>query len=335
MTKLPVGKIDMEILERLITDYTHRNGRVVVGSGIGEDAAVIDMGDRYLIAKTDPITHVADEIGHYVVNINANDIAAMGGVPRWFLATVLVPENSSGTDIERIFRQISKSCTSLGISYCGGHTEVTTGVNNPVVIGQMLGEVPKTDLKPTSGALVGDDLIMTKQAAIEATSIIAIENSEHLTTHFSKDFIARAKEYLHDPGISVLEDAATVSGYRDVHALHDPTEGGIATGIFELAHASGVGVEVHYESIPISEETLRLCDHYDIDPLGTFASGSLLIAAAPSITADIIRILNAKGIPATRIGKIKRKEEGMTLVVKTEVKPLPVYHQDELSKIFG
>jgi hydrogenase expression/formation protein HypE len=335
MKLLPVGKIDMDILERLISSYTQLNERVVVGSGIGEDAAAIDMGSSYLIAKTDPITHVSGEIGHYVVNINANDIAAMGGTPRWFLATILVPESSKEDDLEKIFAQISDSCKALGIAYCGGHTEVTTSVNNPVVIGQMLGEVGKADLKPTSGAREGDDLILTKRAAIEATSIIAIENAEELKKHFPEELIKRAQDYLHDPGISIVKDASLVSRNAGVHALHDPTEGGIATGIYEMARASNAGVDVHYDKIPISEETSALCAYYQVDPLGTFASGSLLIATHPAVTDNVIRQLTENGIPAACVGSIKPKSMGMNLIKDGEIIPLPVFHQDELSRIFG
>ncbi len=333
MKTLPVGKIDMHILEHLLSDYTRKNGRVVVGSGIGEDAAIIDMGSHYLIAKTDPITAVTGEIGHYVVNINANDIAAMGGVPRWFLATILVPKNSTPNDLEQIFAQISKSCDALGISYCGGHTEVTKSVANTVVIGQMLGEVAKSDLKPTCGAQPGDDLIMTKQAAIEATAIMAREHAEELKDVLPHEVLRRAQDYLHDPGISILAEARLVSGFPEVHALHDPTEGGIATGIFEMAHASKTGVEVYYDMIPISNETRRLCNHFHIDPLGTFASGSLLIAATPLITETVIETLREKGIPATRIGTMKSKDHGMTVIKGNDILPLPVYEQDELSKL--
>ncbi len=335
MKELPIGKIDMTLLNGLIHAYTAQNNRVVVGSGIGEDAAVIDMGSHYLIAKTDPITHAAGEIGHYAVNINANDIAAMGGIPLWFLATILLPPGSTAEDLERIFAQISKSCTALGIIYCGGHTEVTTSVTSPVVIGQMLGETAKSNLKPSSGARPGDDLIMTKSAAIEATSIIAIERAHVLKTFFSDETIETAREYLYTPGISVLKEARIVSQNPGVHALHDPTEGGISTGIFEMAQASGTGVEVFFEAIPISEVTGALCAFCDIDPLGAFASGSLLIAADPGTSDNIIDDLALEGIAAARIGLIHEKEKGMLLHRGGTTMKLAVFDQDELSRIFG
>lgn len=253
----------------------------------------------------------------------------------WFLATILMPAASSADELKCIFSQLSESCKELGISYCGGHTEVTHSVNNPVVIGHMLGEVGRDNLKPTSEARLGDDLIMTKSSAIEATAIIALEKEKELRGHLGNKLLARAKNYLYNPGISVVKEASVVSSIKEVHALHDPTEGGIVTGVFEMATASDLGVEVHYDKIPISEETLKLCESYHVDPLGTFASGSLLIAVSPSVSEDVISRLSAVGITAARIGVMMPREEGMRLIKNGEKLPLPVYHQDEISKIFG
>jgi hydrogenase maturation factor len=333
--KLPLGKIDSKILAKLLSQYTSAGKRVLVGAGIGEDAAIIDMGPVYLVAKTDPITHVTDEIGHYAVHVNANDIASMGGRPLWFLATILMPSRSNDRDIKKVFSQISKTCGELGIAYCGGHTEVTSSVNIPIVVGHMLGEVNKEHLKPTSGARKGDDLVMTKSAAIEATAIIALEKAEELETSFPKRFIRKAQKYLHEPGISVVKEASVLRGMPGVHAFHDPTEGGLATGIYEMATASGLGVEVYGERIPLTEETRLLCEFCRINPLGAFASGSLLISVKPATTEKVISKLLKANIPATRIGRMVAKNKGMKLMKASKKMNLPVFHQDELSKIFG
>jgi len=335
MSQLEIGKIHMDSLARLLAQYTNRSDRVLIGSGIGEDAAVITMPDRYLIAKTDPITGATGEIGYYAVNINANDIASMGGVPLWFLATILMPKGSTEDDLEQIFSQIADCCTALGIAYCGGHTEVTTAVASPVVVGQMLGEADRDNLKPTSAALAGDDLIITKSAAIEATSLIAREKEDELQERFPDELIERAREFLFDPGISVVRDASLLQGITEVHALHDPTEGGITTGIFEMAQASNLGVEVIHDAIPVREETRALCDFFHVNPLGTFASGSLLIAVSPTATDRVIATLSRGGIPAARIGVMRDPEKGRTIITGKGVAPLPVYHQDELSRILG
>jgi hydrogenase maturation factor len=333
---LPLGKIDPEILVQLIGKYTHRGGRVLVGAAMGEDAAIIDMGEAYLVAKTDPITHVTREIGFYAVHVNANDIGAMGGTPLWFLATLLMPFGSGSDDIERIFAQISETCRTLGVVYCGGHTEVTSSVSHPVVIGHMLGEVsPPHHLKPSAGAQQGDVLVMTKSAAIEATAIIATEKAEELSVALPRETVLKAQNYLHDPGISVVEEAGAASAFPEVHALHDPTEGGISTGIYEMASASRLGVVVRERDIAVTEETRQVCGHYHVNPLGTFASGSLIIAVSEEAADSLIQTLARQGIPARRIGVLLDEAEGMRLITGSGAVPLPVYHQDDLSKIFA
>jgi hydrogenase expression/formation protein HypE len=335
MTALAIGKIDPEILGKFLLRYTRKDERVIIGAGIGEDAAVIDMGHILLVAKTDPITHVTSEIGRYAVHINANDIAAMGGTPLWYLATILMPKGSKAEDVGLIFSQLSQTCEEIGVVYCGGHTEVTNSVNSPVVIGQMLGEVSRGNLKPSSAAKEGDDLIMTKTAALEATAIIALEKEEELMKHFPHELINRARRYLHEPGLSILKEARLLAGMAGIHAFHDPTEGGIATGVFEMAEASGLGAQVYDERIPITEETRALCVHFGINPLGAFASGSLLIAVSPRDSDRAIEVLASANLPATRIGKMVERREGVKLLKEGEVLPLPVFHQDELSKLFG
>ncbi len=335
MSLLPIGKVDPNFLEKLLSRHTHKSDRVVIGAGIGEDAAILDMGRAYLVAKTDPITHVTSDIGRYAVNINANDIAAMGGRPLWFLATVLMPEGSSPEELELIFSQLSETCNALEIAYCGGHTEITTSVRNPIVIGQMLGEVSPENLKPSSGGREGDDLLMTKCAAIEATAIMALERPEGLTEALGEELVRKAAAYLQAPGLSVIKEAAVAASFREVHALHDPTEGGISTGIFEIATASGLGAEVDFERIPMTDETRKLCAFFDIDPLGTFASGSLLIALAPCATTRLLARLEGEGIRAARIGSLVPKGRGMVLHREGKIQPLPIYHQDELSRVFG
>jgi hydrogenase expression/formation protein HypE len=335
MSPLPVGKLDPEILGELLSRHTRKDERVIIGASIGEDAAVIDMGPTLLVAKTDPITHVTSEIGRYAVHISANDIAAMGGKPRWYLATVLMPQGSEAEDIDLVLSQISQSCAEIGVVYCGGHTEVTTSVHNPVVIGQMLGEVTREHLKPSSGAREGDNLIMTKTAALEATAIIAREKEGELRNHFPEDMIKRARRYLREPGISVLKEGALMAARKSVHALHDPTEGGIATGVFEIAAASNLGAEVYYDRIPITEETRAHCAHYGINPLGAFASGSLLVAVSQADSQQTMDALMSAGIGAARIGRLVKKEQGLKLIKDGEIMPLPLFHQDELSRIFG
>jgi hydrogenase maturation factor len=333
---LPVGKLPVDILERLLKCYSSSRHGVVVGPSIGEDAAAIDRGDSYLLLKTDPITFVTEDIGTYTLFINANDIATMGGVPKWFLATILFPEKQTTEDlVELVFHQLSSACKQIDVSFCGGHTEITVGINRPIVIGMMIGEVEKNNLLKTKGARAGDDIILTKAIAIEGTSIIARERGDALTGVFGERFVNACRRCTEVPGISVLKDAQIAIAHGEIHSMHDPTEGGLATGLFEIATAADTGLIVEEECIPVFPECQTLCRHYGLDPLGLIASGSLLITINPRDTEKVLDGLNNNGIPAAKIGNIMPKEHGLKIRKLKEVVELPVFNRDEITKIFG
>jgi hydrogenase maturation factor len=308
---------------------------LIVGGSIGEDAAVIDMGDRYLVAKTDPITFATDEIGWYAVNVNANDVACTGATPRWFLATLLLPENkTTPVLVDSIFTQISSACQELGISLAGGHTEITYDLDRPLLVGQMLGEVSPHKMVTTSGAQIGDDLILTKGIAVEATAIIATEMHQQLLNHFDSNNLKYYANFLHNPGISVVKEAAVAVAAGGVHAMHDPTEGGLATGLFELAEAAKVGLEIIEDQLPYFPETITLCQHFGLDPLGVIASGALLIAADPPFTSKIVDHLTQAGIEASVIGRVRPQEKGCLLIGQAGPRPLPTFARDEITRLF-
>ncbi len=302
--------------------------------GIGKDAAVISFPDRYLVAKTDPITFATDQIGWYAVHVNANDIAAMGGKPLWFLATLLLPEGKTGfSEVEAIFVQIAEACQELGIVLCGGHTEITHGFERPVVVGQMLGEAEKEKLILPERSLPGDDIILTKGIAIEGTALIAREK-ESLLEPMGEDFVKKCRSFLREPGISVVRDAQIANQAAIIHALHDPTEGGLATGLHEMAVAARLGMMVEMEKISVLPETAMVSRELGLDPLGLIASGALLIAAPERETPKILTALQAAGIPASVIGKFQERDRGVKLMRRGQVEDLPIFGRDEVTRLF-
>src|SRR5512136_500269 len=266
-TRFPLGKLPADVLARLLQAIAPADPRVIQGPGIGLDAAVIDMGDRLLVAKTDPITFAADSIGWYAVQVNANDIATTGAAPRWFMATLLLPGSQADEAMaERIFDQIHSACAVIGASVVGGHTEITYRLDRPIVVGAMLGEVTRDQLVTPSGARPGDAILLTKGIAVEGTAIIAREKAHELALDAA--FLERCRSFLTEPGISVVRDAAVAASAGRVHAMHDPTEGGLATGLHELAQASGVGLAIDEDRLPFLPETVSLCRHFGLEPLG-------------------------------------------------------------------
>ncbi len=329
------GKLPHEFLDRMLKSYTGSDARVILGSQLGEDAAVIDMGQSCLLAKTDPITFVSEYIGYYAVHVNANDICCMGGDPRWFLATVLLPEKNTTPDlVESIFKQIQETCRKERIVFCGGHTEITLGLDRPIIIGQMLGEVTRDQLILKRHAKVGDRIILARPGPIEATAIIAREKASELSALYSADLVRRCQNLLFKPGLSVRPLCRLALAAGEIHAFHDPTEGGLYTGLHELATAAQLGVEVHESAIPLLPEGKFLCDHFELNPYGCIASGSLLIVTPPESAANILANMEKHNIVAADIGYMTETDKGKILVTPMGTTPLPIFEQDEIVKIF-
>jgi len=332
---MKTGKLPHKLLAEMLSKV-NLDERVLIGPGIGIDAAVIDYGDRLLVTKTDPITFATDLIGWYAVNVNANDIAVMGAEPKWFMATILLPQGTEEESVRGLFDQITSACEELGISLVGGHTEITYDLSRPVIVGCMLGETDRAYLVTASGARVGDDILVTKGIAVEGTSILAREAGDRLRKMgFTDEFLERAAKYLFDPGISVIPDARIATANAHIHAMHDPTEGGIATGLMEIAEASGLGLEVRLEAIPVLAETQSLCSELKLDPLGLIASGCLVLTCDSADTPRLLEAFGQEGLRASLIGKMMPKEHGLEMLTPKGLVDLPSFPRDEIARYFS
>ncbi|MFQ5881318.1 MAG: AIR synthase family protein [Candidatus Methylomirabilales bacterium] len=334
-SRLPAGKLPKDLLVSLLDRYAKPTAGVVLGARVGEDAAVLEIGGRYLVVSTDPITFATREIGYYAVTVNANDVVTRGATPHWFLMSLLLPEGGRDAEVEALFQQVDSACRRLEVGLIGGHTEVTPGLDRPLLIGTMIGEVAKDRLVVTSGAEVGDDLILTKGIAVEGTAILARDREGCLRRQgYPQEFIQRAQGHLYDPGISVVEEALVAVRTVRVSAMHDPTEGGLSTGLYELSEAAEVGLEVEQAKIPILPETRRLCEEFHLDPLGLIASGALLITCRPDDTGALLMAIREAGVAVQHIGRVVPQERGVVLSSPEGERPFPVFQRDEIVKIF-
>jgi hydrogenase maturation factor len=331
---LPAGKLPQDFLEEMIGRFVRKDKRVLVSAGIGRDAAVIDFGEKLLVAKTDPITFVADDAGWYVLQINANDIACMGGEPRWFLATLLFPQGSTPTElVEKTFSQIGAACKKLGVTLCGGHTEITMGLNRPLITGTMLGEATREKIMQPEKIQTGDVVAMSKGLAIEATSIIAREKQTIIEQEFGKTIARRCLKYVQTPGLSVLDEARLAREIDGMHALHDPTEGGLNAALHELAKAAGVGFEIDLEMIPLPTEAKLLCDYFSLDILGIISSGALLACGTEEACQEFVTGCHRQKIAAGIVGRVVPSGQGLYYREGRKRIPIPRPQRDEIIKI--
>jgi hydrogenase expression/formation protein HypE len=333
MDRLPIGKLPPELLNRLLQRHAPSDPRVLLGPGIGLDCAVLDFGDILLVAKSDPITFTEEEIGWYAVHVNANDVVTTGASPRWFLATLLLPEKRTDSFMTTdIFDQIGDACESIGAQLIGGHTEITTGLDRPIVVGTMLGEVAKDRLITPRGARPGDLILLTKGVPIEATSILAREFTDRLQK-LPAELLSSARDFLHHPGISVTPEALAASGTGTVTAMHDPTEGGLASGLWELAEAAQVKLVVDKESVFVPPESSMICETLGVDPLEAIASGALLLTIKPEGLEQVCAAVEAHDVKISIIGQVT---EGHNVAMRSEgaERPLRWPPHDALARLF-
>jgi len=297
------GKIPPEILQSIVFSKLGRTDTdVILGPALGEDATVIKIGNQVVVAATDPITGSVEDIGWLAVHVNANDIATFGVSPRWFLASIMLPPGCTPDQLGKIMNQIDKAAKELDIAVTGGHSEITESVSKPIVVGFMMGIAPIDKYVTSSGAKPDDAIIVTKTVGIEGTSILATEGDSYLSREISKDIIEQGKQLRNS--ISVVKDGVTAFRTGFIHAMHDPTEGGLANGVHEICDASGVGCELENDLIPLHDATVQICEYLQINPLELISSGCMLISCESRHASQVIDELKGVGIESMNIGKI-------------------------------
>jgi len=310
------GKVPVEVLEKIVfRNLGVKRNDVILGPAVGVDVGIVKAGKTTLAVSTDPITGAEEWIGWLAVNVSANDVATCGARPSWFVSCMLLPEGSKEDLIKKICNQIDRAARQLDMAVVAGHCEITPGINHPIVVGCSMGVAEGGKYVASSGAKPGNKLILTKGTGMEGTAILASDRRSELLKAFDEAFLNKAEKFFEK--ISVVKDALTAFKTGGVTAMHDPTEGGVAGGIHELADAANVGFQVYEEKILISEETGKICEFFEIDPLQLISSGSLLIAAEKEKSEQIVSSLLQNGIYASIIGEITKPERGRKMVTRS------------------
>ena len=331
---LPIGKLPLPLLRQALGRVPRRDPAVLVGAEPGEDAAVIDVGGpELLVAAADPITFAAADIGTYLMAVNGNDLAVTGAEPRWLLATVLAPAGTTAAQIQALLDDVTAACAAANVALVGGHTEITDSVTSPIIAGTLLGTVARGALVRTSGARPGDALLLAGAIAVEATAILAGDHADALwSAGVSEQDIQAGAARLQSPGISVRPAAAALQAAAEVHAMHDPTEGGLAAALHELAEAAGVGLAVDRDAVPVLPECRRICQALGLNPYALLASGALLASLPAAQAQAAMAALARAGIPAAVIGEVTPAPEGRRWTVGDNTSWIPVVERDELAR---
>ena len=329
--RFKVGKVPPSTLLRAVYPYLGRKSRsLLIGPGIGRDAAAIRYVKKVLVFSTDPITGTATHIGRHSVHINANDIATAGARPVWYLCTILLPPDADEISLRQIMADVDDAAKSLGITVVGGHTEVTPGLTRPIIAGFMVGETTRQRLLSSEGGREGDKVLLTKTAGLEGTAILVSDYGNELKDLEPKT-LDRARKFSEQ--ISVVKEALTAARIRGVHAMHDPTEGGVLNGLWELAEASNLGIEVDADNIPVAPETGRVCRVLGLDPLRLMSSGSLLVAVDHAKAETVGRALERVPVRVSEVGRLTSTSNGRYVARGPRRLKLEAVPTDELYKL--
>lgn len=326
---MKVGKLNSQLLERIVfNNIKLRREEVMVRPSVGEDCAVVDFGEYALVMSTDPITGAASQVGRLAVHINCNDIASNGIEPLGLMLTILAPKGTREIEIDEIMKQAGTEASKLNVEIIGGHTEITEAVNKIVISATAIGRQLKSKVIKSSGASIGDKIIMTKTAGLEGTGIIAHDLEDKLNSTFSREIIENAKKMVED--ISVVKEGI-IGGNIGATSMHDITEGGILGAMWEVCQASKVGCNIYKEKISIARETIEICEFLNIDPLRLISSGSMLITINPQKEEMLIKELIKNGVEGSVIGEVTKK--GRFLIDNSKKIEIKEPESDELYKV--
>ncbi len=319
----PAGKLPEHVLKSYVLKYIgHRRKDVVVWPEFGEDAGAVKTSHDIYILSTDPITGSKNFVGWLAVNASANDVAVSGGRPQWFSSTILMPRDSSLTDLSRIVRQIHTACRRLKVAVVTGHSETTDSVTAPVVVGHMIGKLVAKKPITSSGAKPGDLIAMVKSAGLEGAAILA-SDFEDILKQRGVDAATIAKTRGFIKRTSVVKESLAFAA-AGVSAMHDPTEGGLLGGLYELAKAASTGFEVYRSKVFVDPAVATICRALGIDPLRLISSGTLLVTT-PRLDKRLIKKTGSRVI-----GRIVPRKRGMRIFSDGEEERITGPVQDEL-----
>lgn len=332
MKKLKIGKLDSDILEKLVLDRIEfKRPEVRIGAGVGEDCAVIDFGNYDCVVSTDPITASVRDIGRLSIHISCNDIASDGIQPIGITLAVMLPEGSTQEDLTMIMDQAAQAAQAAQVQIVGGHTEVTPAVKQPVIVSTAFGRALPGQSANAGDMRENDLILLTKNAGLEGTGIIASDCEDELKNVLSPHEIDRAKKMLED--VSVVKEGI-IAGKIGTSGMHDVTEGGVYGAVWEMCKLASMGAEIHRGRIFIDPVTEKIADHFEIDPMRLISSGCMLIIAGRKQADSIISKCKEEAIRVSVIGEVRAKENGVKVLSETgELSEIAPPEADELYKV--
>lgn len=294
------GKISENVLKRSVLKKikTHRD-EVVSGAGIGKDCAILALSEGEEIAlSVTPVTAPVTELSGYAIPMALNNVAAAGAEPVGVMLSILLPEETEEAELQQLMEQAEEVCRACHVEIAGGHTEVTAAVDKPIVTVTGIGKKEAARAGYPQGIKANQDIVVSKWIGLEGTARLAKEHKEELCARYPVRMIEEAAAY--DKYLSIIPEAATAMK-SGVCGMHDVSRGGIFGALWEMASGAGVGLEIDLKKLPMKQETVEICEFFELNPYELLSGGCLIM-----VTEDgngLVTALAREEIPAVIVGK--------------------------------
>lgn len=295
------GKISENVLKRSVLKKikTHRN-EVVSGAGIGKDCAILAFSEGEQIAlSVTPVTAPVTELSGYAIPMALNNVAAAGAEPIGVMLSILLPEETEEPELQQLMEQAEEVCRACHVEIAGGHTEVTAAVDKPIITVTGVGKKETARAGYPQGIKANQDIVVSKWIGLEGTARLAKEHKEALCARYPVRMIEEAAAF--DKYLSIIPEAATAMK-SGVCGMHDVSRGGIFGALWEMASGAGVGLEIDLKKLPVKQETIEICEFFELNPYELLSGGCLIM-----VTEDgngLVAALAREEIPAVIVGKI-------------------------------
>lgn len=293
------GKISENVLKRSVLKKikTHRD-EVVSGAGIGKDCAILAFGEEETVLSVTPVTAPVTELSSYAIPMALNNVAVSGAEPVGVMLSILLPEETEEAEFQRIMEQAEDVCSDLHVEIIGGHTEVTPAVAYPIMTVTGVGKKEAARAGFPQGIKANQDIVVSKWIGLEGTARLAKEHKEELCSRYPVRMIEEAAAY--DKYLSVIPEAATAMK-SGVCGMHDVSRGGIFGALWEMASGAGVGLEIDLKKLPVKQETIEICEFFELNPYELLSGGCLIMVTEDG--NDLVAALAREEIPAVIVGR--------------------------------
>ena len=322
------GKVSEAVVKRSVIKAVNKQEtqQVVSKAGVGCDAGLFACEEATGVMATSCTSLAGCEEGLVKIAVHraCNSLAAAGSTPVAVTLQLMLPESAEEKELKAVMKDALAACEEAGVALANGHTQISSFVEEPVISVTAVGSAQA--VMTMEETVYGSDLVMTKSAGLAGAAFLAKHYRENLHERYTYSFIdkAAAKE----TEVSVLPEIKVLKELGIRH-MHDVAEGGVFGAVWELCERLCAGVELDLKQIPICQETVEICEYFDVNPYQLKGDGALLFLTHDS--AATIKALRAQGIPAAVIGRVNESNDRV-LINEEETRFLEPNRMDEYDK---